>query len=62
MKEAIEELIERYQRRINSLRVLIGENKHANTHALLRLNTKIQVYRNVIEELKQLLEDEQDKA
>ena len=60
MKEAIEELIERYEKRANTLLDMAATT--SGDVNKVRLTTKRNVYRTVVDDLKQLLEDEQDKA
>jgi hypothetical protein len=60
MKEAIEELIERYENRSKTLNDM-GMSASSDTNRV-RYVTKRNVYRQVVDELKQILKDEQDQA
>jgi len=60
MKEAIEDLIEYYRRKVLSCQILISESKNDNQKN--RVRAKLTVYKDVMRDLKQLLEDEQDET
>ena len=60
MKEAIEDLIATYKKRVDYLRVMIRESK--DNLAIIRYQSKKSTYYQTIRELEMLLKDEQDKT
>ena len=58
MKEAIEELIERYESRAKTLGNMLTEIKTEAT--VIRLTAKKGTYQAVIQDLKQILKDEDE--